>query len=256
MNIKEEILAQVKKGKLDKALEKFEQWAAKNDDDLHHSVIMQLSRYNGLKRNEMMGLITPADANLTRNQITYALTSLLEELDDHPALRERGGGGDNGNEAPPPIAPQIRKLFISYAREDREYVESLERHLSALMKSGHIDSWTDSDILPGQSWASAIEENLRNADIILFMVSSYFLDSEYIHAYERKWAQETKESKGAKVVPVITRPCLWEDEDFASFQAVPKDPGNNNVITPINKWKDEDDAYVAIVRDLKRIIEQ
>ena len=164
MNIKEEILAQVKKGKLDKALEKFEQWAAKNDDELHHSVIMQLSRYNGLKRNEMMGLITSADANLTRNQITYALTSLLEELDDHPALKVRGGGGGNGNGNPAPIAPKIRKLFISYAREDREYVDQLEKHLSSLIRSGHIDSWTDSDIKAGQAWGDTIEDNLRSAE--------------------------------------------------------------------------------------------
>lgn len=253
MNIKEEILVQVKKGKLDKALETFEQWATKNDEDLHSSVIMQLSRYNNLKRNEMMGLMTSSDANLTRNQITYALTSMLEDLDGHPALETPGGGSDN---APAPIAPQIRKLFISYAREDREYVESLERHLSTLVKSGHIDSWTDSDILPGQSWASAIEKNLRDADIILFMVSAYFLDSKYISAYERKWSKEAIDARGAKIVPVITRPCLWEDEDFANYQAVPRNPNANNTITPISRWEDQDEAYVAIVRDLQRIIEQ
>jgi len=251
MNIKEEILAQVKKGKLDKALEKFEQWAAKNDDDLHHSVIMQLSRYNGLKRNEMMGLVTAADANLTRNQITYALTSLLEELDGHPAL-EKQGGGNNENGTPPPIAPQIRKLFISYAREDREYVNQLEKHLSSLIRSGHIDSWTDSEIKAGQAWGDTIEDNLRHADLILYMVSADFLNSEFIYKQERPMAEETRQERGSLIVPVIVRPCDWTNEDFAKYQAIPSDDSQR--LQPISEWKNRDSAYLAVVREIRNII--
>jgi len=252
MNIKEEILAQVKKGKLDKALEKFEQWAAKNDDELHHSVIMQLSRYNGLKRNEMMGLITSADANLTRNQITYALTSLLEELDGHPALKVRGGGGGNGNGDPAPIAPKIRKLFISYAREDRDYVNQLEKHLSSLTSSGHIDSWTDSEIKAGQAWGDTIAENLRSADIILYMVSADFLNSDFICKQERPMAEETRQERGSLIVPVIARPCDWTSEDFAKYQAIPSNESQR--LQPISEWKNRDSAYLAVVREIQNII--
>lgn len=252
MNIKEEILTKVKKGKLDKALEAFEQWAAKNDDDLHHSVIMQLSRYNGLKRNEMMGLITAADANLTRNQITYSLTSLLEELDDHPALKTRGGGNDNGNDALAPIAPKIRKLFISYAREDREYVNQLEKHLSSLIRSGHIDSWTDSEIKAGQAWGDTIEDNLRNADLILYMISADFLNSEFIYKEERPIAEETRQKRGSLIVPVIVRPCDWTSEDFAKYQAIPSNESQR--LVPISEWKNRDAAYLAVVREIRNII--
>jgi hypothetical protein len=250
MNIKEEILAQVKKGKLDKALETFEQWAAKNDDELHNNIIMQLSRFNGLKRNEMMGLITSADANLTRNQITYALTSMLEELDDHPALKTRGGGGNNGT--PPPIAPKIRKLFISYAREDRKYVDQLEKHLSALKRSGHIDSWTDSEIKAGQAWGTSIEENLRNADMILYMVSADFLNSKYIYEKERPIAEETRNARGSLIIPVIVRPSDWTSEDFAQYQAVPYDESQR--LKPISEWDNLDSAYLSVVREIRNII--
>jgi hypothetical protein len=248
MNIKEEILANIKKGKLDKALETFEQWAAKHDDDLHHSIIMQLSRYNGLKRNEMMGLLTPTDANLTRNQITYALTSLLEELDGHPALKNRG----NGDADPAPIAPDIRKLFISYAREDRTYVDQLEKHLSSLIRSGHIDSWTDSEIKAGQAWGNTIEDNLRNADLILYMVSADFLNSEFIFKKERPMAEETRKDRGALIVPVIVRPCDWTNEDFAQYQAVPYNEKQR--LLPISEWSNRDSAYLAVVREIRNII--
>ncbi len=68
---------------------------------------------------------------------------------------------DHGHKALPLEAARMRlrrKMFLSYAREDKGPVERLHRRL---LNAGYIP-WMDSkDLLPGQYWEREIEEAIR-----------------------------------------------------------------------------------------------
>jgi len=79
-----------------------------------------------------------------------------------------------------PTEPEISvKVFISYSHEDKELHERLDNHLSTLKRSGEITIWRDQQILPGNNWSSQIKTRLKEADVILLLVSASFLASQY-----------------------------------------------------------------------------
>jgi hypothetical protein len=72
-----------------------------------------------------------------------------------------------------------KKVFISYAHKDESFREELEDHLSMLKRDGLISIWHDRKISAGDRWKNKIDDNLEAAEIILFLISSSFLGSDY-----------------------------------------------------------------------------
>ncbi len=140
------------------------------------------------------------------------------------------------------------KLFISYSHKDEKFKENFEEHLATLKMKNIIESWNDREITAGSEWSNQIDENLRSADIIIFIVSSSFIASDYCQNIEVATAIEQHKSNKSVLVPVIVRRCDWMDLEFAKFQGLPKDAN------PISSWKDEDEAWLNVIDGLKRTI--
>ena len=139
-------------------------------------------------------------------------------------------------------------LFFSYAHKDEKFKDDLVDHLSVLRRNGVISAWHDRDINAGDEWAKAISENLEKADIILLLVSTSFLASNYCWSIEMERAMARHESGEARVIPVILKACDWKDAPFAKLQALPKDA------KPIASWSSPDEAYVNVVEGIRKIL--
>ena len=59
-------------------------------------------------------------------------------------------------------------------------------------------------------------------DIIIFMLSSDFLDSYYCYDIEMKKAIEREKRGECKLIPVIVRACMWDETPLKNFLAFPK----------------------------------
>jgi hypothetical protein len=75
-----------------------------------------------------------------------------------------------------------KTLLCCYAREDQTMLHDLKNHLTALEKEGLISLWDDTYISPGTHWEQEITHQLHTAQIILLLVSSDFIASEYCMA--------------------------------------------------------------------------
>jgi len=147
---------------------------------------------------------------------------------------------------------QLKKpvqVFISYAREDRTYKEEILKCLKRLRRDKLIKAWDDELIISGREWNKKIKDEIKRAKIILLLVSPDALDSDYMVETEIKNALKRRKKGKAQVIPIIVRPCNWEEEDFAELQALPKDA------KPISTWENKDEAYVDIAKGIKRAIE-
>ena len=136
----------------------------------------------------------------------------------------------------------MARVFFSYSHRDEELRNELETHLAALKRQGIIETWHDRRIGAGEDFENEISENLENADIILLLVSSDFIASEYCYGVEMSRAMERHRSGEAHVVPVILRPCLWEGLPFGRLQATPIDG------KPVTKFPNQDDAFLEVTK--------
>lgn len=108
-----------------------------------------------------------------------------------------------------------------------------------------IESFHDRRIPPGDELDSSISAELERADVILFLLSTDFLSSRYCLDVELKRALERAERGEAKVIPVVLRPCEWQESALGKFMALPKDG------KPVTKFADLDDVFLEIAKGLR-----
>jgi hypothetical protein len=142
------------------------------------------------------------------------------------------------------------ELFYSYSHKDEELRDQLEIHLAMLKREGAIKSWHDRRISAGREWEGKIDEHLTSADLILLLVSSDFLASDYCYDVEVKRAMEKHEVGDARVIPIILRSCDWKSAPFGRFQALPKDA------KPVTRWEDRDEAFLDITRGIRLVLKE
>jgi hypothetical protein len=124
----------------------------------------------------------------------------------------------------------------------------LIKHLSMLMRTGVITGWHDRRISAGSEWKDRIDEHLESADVILLLVSSDFLASDYCYDLEMKRAMERHAEGTARVIPIILRNCDWSGAPFGKLQALPKNA------RPVKSWDDQDEALTDIATGIKEAI--
>jgi tetratricopeptide (TPR) repeat protein len=114
-------------------------------------------------------------------------------------------------------------IFIAYSRKDIELLEDLRNSLKILNRMGLVgEVWYDGLIEAGDEWEVSIKNALLNADIILLLISSDFISSDYCYNVEMVEALKLHEQGKTKVVPLLLRDCLWERTHFSKLQALPK----------------------------------
>src|SRR5688572_23072357 len=115
------------------------------------------------------------------------------------------------------------KVFFSYSHRDESLRDELEIHLSSLKRQGVIETWHDRRIGAGKEFDSEISEHLETAQIILLLISPYFIASDYCYDIEMARALELHNTGEARVIPVILHPCDWHNLPFGKLTAAPKD---------------------------------
>ena len=115
------------------------------------------------------------------------------------------------------------KVFISYSHRDDNYRDALVRHLAPLEDDGLISVWHDRKIAGGENWIQVIDRHLAEAEIVLLLISSDFMASDYCRGIEVLQALAMHEAGTARVIPVVLRSCRWRRPPIGNLQPLPKD---------------------------------
>ena len=141
------------------------------------------------------------------------------------------------------------KLFYSYCHTDESHREDMEKYLTLLRRDGVLKEWCDRKILAGQNITTVIHQELLNADIIIFLVSIDFLNS---NACKEEWEQANSLAKDNKktLISIIVRACPWLDFDnMRDYLALPTDG------KPVTSWHDKDAAWNSVYTGIKKVVE-
>lgn len=206
----------------------------------HPAATALLGDYRRGHHAYMMNTIGFEEWSRIQSRLTQSALALME-MPASPAT----AATLNPTEAP----ATHRKVFLSYAHHDEALKDQLNVFLAPLRRSGKIAVWHDREIVPGQEWDAAIKQELAEADIILLLISPHFLASDYIWQHEITRAMERHERRQATVVPIILKPCDWTEMPFAKLQALPRNA------KPVTQHSDQDEAFMDIVKGIRRVLE-
>lgn len=129
---------------------------------------------------------------------------------------------------PPPRGPLPRaekpvRVFVCYSHRDGDECQELVDYLSGLER---FHFFSDHALEPGERWDGVIRDQLEQADIALFLVSRWFLDSPYIKEVELRRLLERGESR-VRLVPIMVGKVDLSTEPWLSaLQVWPRDGKN------------------------------
>jgi hypothetical protein len=142
------------------------------------------------------------------------------------------------------------KAFISYSHIDGAALSRFATHLAMLRREGMLADWVDQKILAGGEIDKEVSRQLDACDLFLPLVSPDFLNSNYCYDTEMKRAIERHESGAIRIVPIIIEPCDWKASPLKRFKALPRDG------KPVAEWTNKNNAYLDVVTELRRLIEE
>ncbi|MEZ4313786.1 MAG: TIR domain-containing protein, partial [Polyangiaceae bacterium] len=138
-----------------------------------------------------------------------------------------------------------QRVFISYSPKDEALLGELTAQLEVLRASGVLDTWHSRKLVPGDVTLDRQSDELERADVIVLLVSADYLASEHIREIEGARALQRHEHGQVRVVPVLLRPCLWEEAAFAHLAPLPA--GGR----PITSWPNRDEAWLEVAKGIR-----
>ncbi|MCK5308184.1 MAG: TIR domain-containing protein, partial [Zetaproteobacteria bacterium] len=142
------------------------------------------------------------------------------------------------------------EVFFSYSHLDEDMRDELEKHLSILKRNGVITTWHDRKINAGNEWEGEIDEHMESAHIILLLISSNFMASDYCYDTEMERAIERHDAGEACVIPIILHPLYWKIAPFAKLQALPTDA------KAVSTWSNQHEAFANITSGIHAAIKK
>lgn len=142
------------------------------------------------------------------------------------------------------------RVFYSYSHKDAQLRERLATYLAPLRQQKKIAEWYDREIKPGADWDTEISEQLNSAHLILLLVTEDFLASDYCFGVEVERALVRLKAGEVRVVPVLLRPCLWQESRFSELQIIPRDA------KAVSSWTSPQDAFVDVANEIRAVVSE
>lgn len=110
-------------------------------------------------------------------------------------------------------------IFFSYSHKDKKWLGKLKTMLAPGLKGRNLLAWDDAMIKPGSKWKDEIDAALQKARVAVLLVSSDFLNSQFIANNELPPILEAAASGGLIVLWIYVRPAMVRETEIADFQA-------------------------------------
>jgi internalin A len=132
-------------------------------------------------------------------------------------------------------APKL-KVFVSYAHANYKVWDKLKPHLDVLKNERLVSWWYDGKIRPGSEWDDAIRKEMKDADIVILLLSTAFFGSPYIQGVELQEARRRQQIGEAEILPVLLEPteAFAQQKWLRQLQTVPNQNGQLRPMTSFN----------------------
>ncbi len=141
-------------------------------------------------------------------------------------------------------------VFLSYAQEDKVFLNELLKHLALLKRQKRINGWYDQEVHLGKISLEEVWTHLDAARIILLLISPDYIASDDLYRGQLERALALRSTSDVRVVPIILRDTDgWEQTDFGKLQALPREK------KPLTAWRNRDEAFSSVAKDIRSLVE-
>lgn len=140
------------------------------------------------------------------------------------------------------------EVYCLCAPEDYGLLRDLVTFLNPLQHKAFISLWHEGMITAGDNRLDVSLAHLNQAAIILFLVSSNFLDATPDTDMLIRRALERHNAGDVLVVPILLRPSIWTYSHFAQLSPLPDNK------KPITEWSNREKAFSNIANGLLKIV--
>lgn len=141
-------------------------------------------------------------------------------------------------------------VVFSYSHADERLRNRLEVALATLKRVGGIETFHDRRITPGSDLDDGISALFERSDVILALLSPDFLASDYCYQREMGRALERHRDGTVRLIPIILRPCEWQQSPLGDLLALPEDG------KPVSRCPDEDEAFLEISQGIRAALDE
>ena len=116
------------------------------------------------------------------------------------------------------------KIFLSYASQDRQVADTINR---ALNEQGHDVFFDRDDLPPGEEFNTRIRRSIENADLFVFLISEHAIDPGSYTLNELEMAEHRLRQPSGRMLPVMLAPVpLDRLPAFVKSVTLLQSPGN------------------------------
>jgi nucleoside phosphorylase len=192
----------------------------------------------------------------------YVTTNRMPELRQAANADESGGtrpqGGSISSKTAQLIEPPLEdkksdvlNVFYSYSPKDEPLRKQLEIHLAILKRQAWIKDWYAHNISGGQAIEEEISIHLKQAQIILLLISPDFLASDSCYEKEMLPALAMQEAGKARIIPILLRPTTGlKETPLDNLLVIPR---NGKAVT---EWGHLDRAFAEVAREIRVVVEE
>lgn len=154
------------------------------------------------------------DLLATLDRLSLASDGQIKKLSqEFPDLTTPGVSEDNEDTS--------ISVFISYSHKDKSFLERISVHLKPLERRLSLNVWDDQKLNAGDDWRGEIRSEIEKCSAAILVLSADFLASDFIANQELPPLLEAAKERGARIIPVIAKPCMFHEiDELASFQAI------------------------------------
>lgn len=142
-------------------------------------------------------------------------------------------------------------VFVSYAHVDKQFLERIQVHLKPIARRFDLKLWDDTKLRAGDEWKEEIAREIENCSAAILLLSADFLASDFIVTEELPPLLEVAKKRGARIIPIIAKPCLFpEMDELSKFQAI--NPPSKPLINMTEGEAEE--AYLKLASTIKTLL--
>src|ERR1017187_1917614 len=140
------------------------------------------------------------------------------------------------------------RILCCYAQKDEGLQHELFMHLSVLLRQGLITDWHNYQIESTVEAKETLSIQLDNADVILLLISTNFLASDFCNGIEMERILAKHKTEGTNILPIILNRVEWKCVPFGNLDLLPLEG------KAVTDWSDINEAFYTVAKVLHALI--